>query len=374
MRYLPTPVIVGSVLGLAGAVLLASANSSSAAQPPVGLGVATSFVVLAGSTVTNTGPSVLNGDLGLSPGTAIPGVNTSPGPATVNGNQHITDGVAAQAQLDLTTAYNGAAGRTPETPVPADLTGKTLGPGVYTAAPTLGLDRHSDPERPQRPGRGFHLQGGKLADHRQQQHGCAHRRQPVQRLLAGRQLRDAGHELDVRRHGHGADRDQRHDRSDGARSPAGTQRRSHPRRQHDQPAELHRDQPDPTPTPTPTKTKPSGGGSSTPGGGGTCSPGGGGSSTPGGGTSHPGGGPSTSTSHTPGHPLHSPPTSTAPHGSSTPPHGTPPSASTPGQPPTLARTGSDNASLAIGGALAIVVGGLLLLVTRRTPFRGPRNH
>jgi hypothetical protein len=106
-----------------------------AAQPPVGLGTAGSFAVLAGSAVTNTGPSVLNGELGVSPGTAITGFP----PGTVNGAVHAADAVAAQAQADLTTAYNDAAGRLPPLSVSGDLGGLTLTSGVYNSASSLGL-------------------------------------------------------------------------------------------------------------------------------------------------------------------------------------------------------------------------------------------
>src|SRR3954451_11683951 len=88
-----------------------------AAQPRVGLGTAASYAVLAGSAVTNTGPSTLNGDLGLSPGTSVTGFP----PGTVNGAEHVADAAAAQAQADTTTAYNDAAGRTPAATVTGDL-------------------------------------------------------------------------------------------------------------------------------------------------------------------------------------------------------------------------------------------------------------
>jgi Ice-binding-like len=121
---------VASLLGLA---LLAS--TALAAQPPVGLGTADSYAVLAGQTVTNTGPSTINGDLGVMPGSAIPGFP----PGTVNGAIHAADAVALQAQSDLTTAYNDAAGRTPPALVSADLGGLTLTAGVYSAPGALGL-------------------------------------------------------------------------------------------------------------------------------------------------------------------------------------------------------------------------------------------
>jgi Ice-binding-like len=122
------------LLLLALVVTLALASSARAAAP-VPLGTADNFAVLAGSTVTNTGPTVVNGDLGLSPGTSVTGFP----PGTVNGTQHITDAVAAQAQTDLTTAYNDAAAQAPTGTVSADLGGQTLTPGVYNSASSLGL-------------------------------------------------------------------------------------------------------------------------------------------------------------------------------------------------------------------------------------------
>lgn len=122
-----------TALGLVALALYASA--ASAAQPPVGLGVADSFAVLAGSTITNTGPSTINGNLGLSPGTAVTGFP----PGTVNGTIHAADGVAGQAQADLTTAYVDAAGRTPPLAVSGDLGGLTVTGGVYKSGSSLGL-------------------------------------------------------------------------------------------------------------------------------------------------------------------------------------------------------------------------------------------
>src|SRR6185503_53297 len=134
------------VAGLACVVTAVTAQASA-----VGLGTAQSFVVLAGSTATNTGPSVLNGDLGVSPGTALVGFGL---PAVVNGATHATDAVAAKAQLDLTTAYDVAAGQ-PVSPA-NDLTGtdlgnRTLKAGAYRYTSSaqltgpLTLDAEGDP-------------------------------------------------------------------------------------------------------------------------------------------------------------------------------------------------------------------------------------
>jgi len=127
--------LVFSSVGLVVGIGVVGVSSAAAAQPTVGLGKATSFAVLGGSTVTNTGASKISGDLGVSPGTAVTGF---PPGLVSNGAIHAADALAAQAQADLTTAYVDAAGRTPETAVPADLSGKTYGPGVY-AGGTLGL-------------------------------------------------------------------------------------------------------------------------------------------------------------------------------------------------------------------------------------------
>jgi len=102
----------------------------------VGLGTAAPFAVLGGSTVTNTGASVISGDLGLSPGTAVTGF---PPGLVDNGTVHAADAVALQAQSDVTTAYDDAAGRTPVVTESSDLGGQTLAPGVYQAASALSL-------------------------------------------------------------------------------------------------------------------------------------------------------------------------------------------------------------------------------------------
>lgn len=112
-----------AIIAIAACIILPTASAQ------VNLGTAQSFAVLGGSTVTNTGASVVNGSVGVSPGSSITGF---PPGIVVGGTIHAADAVAAQAQSDLTAAYNAAAG----TPCTADLTGQDLGgqvltPGVY---------------------------------------------------------------------------------------------------------------------------------------------------------------------------------------------------------------------------------------------------
>ncbi|MGC2741708.1 MAG: ice-binding family protein [Candidatus Angelobacter sp.] len=94
-----------------------------------------SFSVLAGSTVTNTGSTVISGDVGVSPGTAVTGFP----PALASGAIHKADGVAAQAQAALTAGYIDAAGRAGGTSVSGDLVGKTFTSGVYKSTSSLAL-------------------------------------------------------------------------------------------------------------------------------------------------------------------------------------------------------------------------------------------
>ncbi len=111
-------------------------STSLFAQTAPTLGTAQSFGVLGASTVTNTGPTVINGDLGVSPGNAITGF--PPGVAT--GTLHAGDAAAAQAQSDATTAYNFLAGQPCNTVLTGqDLGGLTLVPGVYCFASTAQL-------------------------------------------------------------------------------------------------------------------------------------------------------------------------------------------------------------------------------------------
>lgn len=127
-----------------GGVLLFGAGAAGAADAD--LGTAAAFAVLAGSTVTNTGATVVTGDLGLSPGTAVTGFP----PGTVVGATHVADAVALQAKNDARTAYGVAAALPVTQSVAADLGGRTLTPGVYAGTTlsltgTLSLDAGGDP-------------------------------------------------------------------------------------------------------------------------------------------------------------------------------------------------------------------------------------
>ncbi len=100
------------------------------------LGSSQDFTVLSGSTVTNTGPTTITGDLGVAPGTSI----TDLGSITLSGSVHNNDTAAQQAQSELTTAFNALA----LMPVNIVLTGQDLGgltltPGVYSFASTAQL-------------------------------------------------------------------------------------------------------------------------------------------------------------------------------------------------------------------------------------------
>lgn len=115
-------------------------------ETKVELLTADDFAILAGSTITNTGTTLIRGDLGLHPGTAFDGSET----ATVRGEIHLTDAVALQAKTDLLAAYNDAAGRTGNI-IGSELGGSTLTHGVYASATSfqitgkLILDGLNDP-------------------------------------------------------------------------------------------------------------------------------------------------------------------------------------------------------------------------------------
>ncbi len=138
---------IARILPLLFGVLVSGASAYAAGPSTINLGTASNFVVLAGSAVTNTGSSViLNGDLGLSPGTSVSGFP----PATLDGTQHVADATAFGAKADMVTAYNDAAGRA-SIITATQLGGTVKTPGVYSSADgtfgltgTLTLDAQGD--------------------------------------------------------------------------------------------------------------------------------------------------------------------------------------------------------------------------------------
>ena len=118
------------------ALLLAILTAGSLSYADTILGAAASFGVMGASTVTNTGPSVIDGDLGLYPGLSITGFP----PGTVNGTIYVGDAIAEQAQADALTAYNVLAGMPPNGSLTGqDLGGLTLTPGGYQFDDSAGL-------------------------------------------------------------------------------------------------------------------------------------------------------------------------------------------------------------------------------------------
>jgi hypothetical protein len=129
-RNLPrlTPLLT-VIIAMAVLLIMVGSSTNAGAQTAPGLGAAASYAVLGGQTVTNTGPTTISGDLGVSPGTAI--TNFPPGTVT-GGTIHSADANALDAQNAVTTAYDALAAQ----PCTADLTGQDLGgmtltEGVY---------------------------------------------------------------------------------------------------------------------------------------------------------------------------------------------------------------------------------------------------
>jgi hypothetical protein len=108
-----------------------------APSPSPSLGAAQGFAILGASTVTSTGATMITGDLGVSPGTAVTGLP----PGTMTGTLHAGDAVALKAQTDLTALYNALAGaKCTMTLTGQDLGNRTLTPGVYCFAASAPLN------------------------------------------------------------------------------------------------------------------------------------------------------------------------------------------------------------------------------------------
>ena len=115
--------------------------TTSAAGPTIRPGTTTSYGVLAGTTITNTGPTTISGsaggDIGLFPGTSFTGSTT----VTISGVQHIGDAAANTAQTDLVTAFNDISAPTATIRATPELASQTVTPGTY--ATTAGTFANS---------------------------------------------------------------------------------------------------------------------------------------------------------------------------------------------------------------------------------------
>ncbi|MGH4121053.1 ice-binding family protein [Clostridium sp.] len=136
--------------------MIAKPTIVMAAQPTVKLGTTSGFAILAGTAITSTGPTEINGsvggnvggDVGLSPGTAF----TENNKIKMSGVKHVADDEAMKAKDDLVTAYDDAAGRKTNETIGTELGGQTLTPGTYDSKDgtfgikgTLTLDAKGDP-------------------------------------------------------------------------------------------------------------------------------------------------------------------------------------------------------------------------------------
>jgi hypothetical protein len=114
-------------------------TSITACMAIVPLGSACSFGILGATpVVSSSGPTIVTGDVGIWPSSAITGFP----PGTITGTFDAGNAVAQTAQGDLTTAYNYAAAAAGGAVLTADIGGQTLAPGVYkttSAQPSLGI-------------------------------------------------------------------------------------------------------------------------------------------------------------------------------------------------------------------------------------------
>jgi hypothetical protein len=123
-----------SAIALASTGLLLSVAPTSQAATFVSLGTADNFAVLAGSGITNTGPTAVAGDIGTFPTITYTGATS----VTQTGTDHAGDAVTQTAKTDLVTAYNGVVAQALTSSTGA-IAASTLVPGVYNSGTSLGL-------------------------------------------------------------------------------------------------------------------------------------------------------------------------------------------------------------------------------------------
>jgi type VI secretion system secreted protein VgrG len=146
-RSIRPPVFRRSAAAIGLATVLALSFGSAAhadviIDGPVNLGEAADFGVLGDESVTNTGPTVVDGDVGLDPGTSVTGFTEGPG-TIENGSLYINDDVAAAGQRDASIAYEVARSLTPQESNMTQLDGRSLSPGVYSGG-ELNLAANGD--------------------------------------------------------------------------------------------------------------------------------------------------------------------------------------------------------------------------------------
>jgi len=118
--------MVVPLVGLVAAVLIPAIGLAATSRPP--LGTAAGYAVIANTTITNTGLSLIDGNIALSG----PGAPAGLVPGVVTGTKDLGNAAAAKAQADVLTAFGGALAATPVIEMSGvDLGGKTLTPGVY---------------------------------------------------------------------------------------------------------------------------------------------------------------------------------------------------------------------------------------------------
>jgi hypothetical protein len=113
-----------------------SVSAGTCGQSHIPLGAASAFRILAGTTITNTGNTVVKGSIGVSPGSSVTGFP----PGKVTGAIDKADTAAANAEKALTTAYNNGMGRSNcAVSVAGNIGGKTLTPGLYHSSSSLSI-------------------------------------------------------------------------------------------------------------------------------------------------------------------------------------------------------------------------------------------